>query len=78
MPKQAVRTLIQLRKQLSNLEADIASNRQDTVAASAAAISQLGLSVGQEKIVKFSGEHWRVLVEQGIVRVLPLVVDEDI
>ena len=78
MPKQAVRTLIQLRKRLDNIEADLATNRQDTMASSAAAITQLGLSVGQEKIVKFSGEHWRVLIEQGIVRVLPLVIDEDI
>ena len=78
MPKQAVRALIQLRKRLDNIEADLATNRQDTVAASAAAITQLGLAVGDERIVKFSGENWRVVRDPGLVRVLPLVVDEDI
>ena len=78
MPKPAVRSLIQLRRRLDDIEADLATNRQDTVAASATAIAQLNLAIGEERIVKFSGENWRVVRDPSIVRVLPLVVDEDI
>jgi hypothetical protein len=78
MPKQAVRTLIQLRKQLDTITSNLAENRRETVVASATAINQLGLAIGEERTVKFAGEHWRVIRETDAVRVLPLVVDDDI
>jgi hypothetical protein len=78
MPKQAVRTLIQLRKQLDTLETDIAENRRQEGLASVAATTQLGLGPGEERQVKFAGEYWRVIRGTEGVRVLPLVVDNDI
>lgn len=78
MPKQAVRTLIQLRKQLNTLEANLAENRRETGVASTQAISQLGIGSGEERIVKFQGENWRVIRTISGLEVLPMTVDEDI
>lgn len=78
MPKQAVRTLIQLRKQLNTLEANLAENRRETGVASTQAISQLGISPGEERLVKYQGESWRVIRTLGGLEVLPITVDEDI
>ena len=78
MPKPAVRTLILLRKRLDAIEADLAENRRETEVESKNVTVQLGLAVGDERVVKFAGENWRVVRATDIVRVLPLNVDEDI
>ena len=78
MPKPAVRTLIQLRRRLDTLEADLAENRRETGLASTLAIAQLNMGQGEERIVKFAGENWRAIRTPEGVRVLPLNVDEDI
>jgi hypothetical protein len=78
MPKQAVRTLIQLRKSLDTLEADLAENRRQTGVASVTAVAQLGSNVGDERLVKFAGETWRVVHRIDGLHVLPQAVDDDI
>lgn len=78
MPKQAVRTLIQLRKSLDTIEADLAENRRQTDVASVTAVAQLGSTVGDERLVKFAGETWRVVHRIDGLHILPQVVDDDI
>lgn len=78
MPKLAVRTLIQLRRSLDAIEANLVDNRQRTVVASKDAIPQLNMAVGDERIVKFAGENWKVRREIEGFRVIALTVDEDI
>jgi hypothetical protein len=78
MPKQAVRALILLRKQLDTLEADLAENYRRVGVESQNAIVELGLGVGDERVVKRLGENWRVIRQTDGVRVLPVSVDEDI
>lgn len=78
MPKQAVRALILLRKQLDTLEADLAENYRRVGVESQNAIAELGLAVGDERVVKRLGENWRVIRQTDGVRVLPISVDEDI
>jgi hypothetical protein len=78
MPKQAVRALILLRKQLDTLEADLAENYRRVGVESQNAIVELGLGVGDERVVKRLGENWRVIRQTDGVRVLPISVDEDI
>jgi len=76
--KPAVRTLITLRKQLDALEADVVENRRRAGVASADAIGQLGVGVGDERLVKFAGETWRLHRDIDGVKVLALTIDEDI
>ena len=78
MPKPAVRTLIQLRRQLDRIEADLAEDRRETGLASTLAIAQLNMGQGEERIVKFAGENWKVLRKIDGVDVHAQVVDENI
>jgi len=78
MPKQAVRTLIQLRRDLDRLEADLAENRRATGVASVTAITQLGITPGEERLVRFAGDTWRIRREIDGLRVIPQALDEDI
>lgn len=78
MAKPAVRSLIQLRKSLDRLEADVSENERQRNLASRSAISELGSTVGSEFTVKFAGETWKLRHEMDGMKVYPLVLDEDI
>ena len=78
MAKQAVRTLIQLRRELERLESDLAENRRQVGVVSVTAITQLGSKQGEERIVRFAGDTWRIRHEIDGLRVIPQVLDDDI
>ena len=79
MPKPSIRTLILLRKERDRIEADLRENDRKVAVETPAAIAQLKIGPGEEIVIKFAGESWRIIRNRDDgLRVIRLELDEDI